>query len=459
MNHKITDTPSSVSWGEVWTLAWPLIIANGFWIIQTTVDRVFLAQHSTHSLAAATAVSGVFWAPMALVQQTAGYSITFVAQYFGAKKFAQVGASLWQSFYISIIGGLLFLLLIPFASQIFSFFDHPETLLRLESTYFISLCYTAIPFSILGAMGGFLAGIGKSHLILPINFAGVISNVVLDYLLIFGHFGFPALGIAGAGFATGIANVIACIVSAIIIFNSQHEALYKVKSAWRPNLDLLKRYVIYGVPSGLQYALEGFAFSVFLILIGRMPNGSVGLAGSGIAVSIMMLAIMPSVGVAQAVSVLVGQFIGKGQPQQAEKASHTGFKMALLYILTMSLTFLFFPEFYLSWFQNKENPALWADVERVTPYLLYFVAFFIPFDALNVIYAFALKGAGDTRFVTAVALLVPWPIMVFPTYMILNNPQALYWAWLTASLFLVAQGLIFLWRFKGGKWKSMKVIE
>src|SRR5690606_38114646 len=97
-------------WGEVLRIAWPLVVANGFWNLQMTIDRVFLARFSTEALGAATSVSGVFWAPMALVQQTAAYVTVFVAQYCGARKFERIGPAVWQSVYVSLLGGLLFLL-------------------------------------------------------------------------------------------------------------------------------------------------------------------------------------------------------------------------------------------------------------------------------------------------------------------------------------------------------------
>src|SRR5690606_31010536 len=95
-------------WKEIFAIAWPLIIANSFWNLQLTIDRMFLGSYTTEALAAAMAVMGVFWTPMALLQQTAGYATTFVAQYYGAKKFEMIGPALWQAIYLSTIGGLLF---------------------------------------------------------------------------------------------------------------------------------------------------------------------------------------------------------------------------------------------------------------------------------------------------------------------------------------------------------------
>lgn len=445
-------------WGKILRIAWPLIIANGFWNLQLTIDRIFLGNHSIESLGAAMAVSGVFWVPMALLQQTASYITTFVAQYYGAKQMKMIGHSFWQSVYVSIFGGILMLLLIPGTDTIFDAVGHSPQMRLLESQYFIALCYSALPTALVAAASGFFTGLGRTKIIIAINGVGLIANVVFDYLLIFGKVGFPALGISGAGYATALAGWFAALYGLYLVLNSSNEASYGVLSGWRLDGRLLKRFIKFGLPSGMQWALEGLAFTVFLIFIGRMVNGDAALASSGIAVTIMMLAVLPPMGVAQAVSVLVGQHLGDKKPDYAESATWSGLQLALMYILAIGVSFVLFPQFYLSWFHNPTNVALWSEVSTIVPYLLLFIALFTSFDCMNLIFSFALKGAGDTRFVTLVALLIPWPLMILPTYVLKDADGAVYWAWAAASLFIITQAFVFLVRFMGGKWKQMSVI-
>src|SRR5687767_1895332 len=126
-------------WVKILGIAWPLIIANSFWNLQLTIDRVFLGHHSTEALGASMAVMGVFWTPMALLQQTASYVTTFVAQYFGARQLKMVGHSFWQSIYLSVIGGLLVLLIIPGSGWLFDLIGHSQAMRGLEVEYFNSL--------------------------------------------------------------------------------------------------------------------------------------------------------------------------------------------------------------------------------------------------------------------------------------------------------------------------------
>ncbi len=460
MMHALSGPHSRAErWREIIKIAWPLIVANSFWNLQLTIDRMYLGNYSTESLGAAMAVMGVFWVPMALLQQTAAYLTTFVAQYYGAERNDRIGPALWQSLYISVIGGVLLMFMIPFSGMFFDVVGHSPGMKQLEIEYFNALCYSAMPTALVAAASAFFTGLGDTKIIMWINCVGLIGNVVFDYIMIFGHFGCPPMGIAGAGYATAIGTWMAAFYGLYLVFRKQYVPEYRVRSGRGFDADLMKRFLRYGLPSGLQWALEGLAFTVFLIMIGRMTNGDAGLASSGIVVTVMLLAILPALGVAQAAMVLVGQHLGEKKPEEAERSTWSALQVAAMYIFTVGMTFAIFPQFYLSWFHNADNAALWNQVSVMVPLLLLYVALFTSFDSMNLVLSFALKGAGDTRFVTMVALLMPWPIMVLPTYLMKDWNGAVYWAWGAASLYIISQAMVFLTRFRGGKWKEMSVIN
>ncbi|MCE9556233.1 MAG: MATE family efflux transporter [Planctomycetes bacterium] len=451
--------PGFSRWKQILIIAWPLIIANSFWNLQLTIDRIYLGMHSTESLGAAMAVMGVFWVPMALLQGTANYVMTFVAQYYGAGEKEKIGACVWQSLYISFAGGIAFLSLIFLAPAFFAWVNHPSATRVLEVEYFNSLTWSALPTALVAAVSGFYTGLGRTRLVIGINFVGLVLNAALDYVMIFGKFGFPALGAAGAGYATAIATAGAAMFGLFLLFRREHETVYRIYSDWKPNFRLLKQFLRFGLPSGLQWALEGLAFTVFLVIMGNLPNGEAVLASSSITVTVMMLSVLPSLGIAQAVMTIVGQKLGEGAPGSAEEATWDGVKIACCYAALMSLTFLLFPDFYLSWFKNEANAKLWTQVTALAPDLLRILAIFTVLDTIYLNLSFALKGAGDTRFVSLVALTVPWPMMVLPAFLLRSVPHAAQWSWGFVAIYsLAVTGVIFI-RFRGGKWKSMSVIH
>lgn len=449
----------SDNWKAVLAVAWPLIIANSFWNLQLTIDRIFLGKYSTDALGAAVAVMGVFWTPMALVQQVPAYISTFVAQYFGAKEEHKIGSAVWQATYIALFGGLLFLGFIPFSSSLFDFMGHSENLKPLEIAYFNALTWSALPTALLAVAGGFFTGLGQTQKVMLLNFLGLFTNAILDPIMIFGLLGCPELGIAGAGYATAAANWVSALVGFYILLNSKNEIQFKTRSHRRFDWALTKNFLKFGFPAGLQFSLEGLAFTIFLLFLGRMPDGDIALSASGIALTIMMLAILPAFGLGQGAAVFVGQHLGESKPRLAEEKTWTAFYLAEIYIFLMSFLFIFFPEFFLNWFHNSENPATWQAMEFYVPWILKIVAIFICFDSMTLVFSSALKGAGDTRFVTAVALLAPWPLMILPTYLLHNSKGGVFWSWGAAAIFACTQAVIFLLRFRGGKWKSMSVIH
>jgi MATE family multidrug resistance protein len=119
--------------------------------------------------------------------------------------------------------------------------------------------------------------------------------------------------------------------------------------------------------------------------------------------------------------------------------------------------YLLAPGAFLYVFANDD--ADWPQVARLVPVLLRFVALYSLFDSMNLVFSFALRGAGDTRFVTVVSLVLAWPLMVLPTWAALRCGWGLYWAWAFASGYVIALGLVFLLRFRHGQWKTMRVIE
>ena len=119
-------------WKRIFKMSWPLIVANSFWTLQMTIDRVFLGSFSVEALGAAMTVMGVFWTPMALLQQTSSYVTTFVAQYLGSENRQNIGVALWQGLYFSILGGLGFLSLNFLSEDFFNFVNHAPAIKNFE---------------------------------------------------------------------------------------------------------------------------------------------------------------------------------------------------------------------------------------------------------------------------------------------------------------------------------------
>jgi MATE family multidrug resistance protein len=440
---------------ELLRIALPLILSNSFWTVQITIDRVLLSRFSSDAVAAATPAVVLFWTPFILFQNIANYVSTFVAQYSGAQRPVRIGPVVWQGLYFSFAAGLAFLGLIPLARPVIALGGHSSIIQELEFAYFRTLSFSALPALIVATASSFFAGRGSSWTVLFINAIGLAINAPLAYAWIYGHWGFPQLGIIGAGWATVVGSAISAVASLLLLFRPRFQMQFRTLSGWRFERDLFGRLMRFGVPNGLQWMLDTLAFSVFVFLVGRF--GDVELAATNIAFNINLVAVLPMLGMGQAVEVLVGQRQGQERPDIGARTTWNGFGLAWLYMGAIALLYAFAPQFFLHRFASDDER--WPAVAQLVPILLRFVAVYSLFDSMNLVFSFALRGAGDTRFVTVVTLVLAWPILVLPTWAAWHYHWGLYWAWTFASAYVITLGLVFLLRFKAGKWRTMRVIE
>jgi len=443
---------------QVLKLAFPLILSTGSSTIQMFIDRMFLTWYSPEAIAAAAPGGIVSFTLMCLFIGTAAYVNTFVAQYFGAKQYDKIAQAVWQGIYFAIAAGIFFLAYIPLAKPIFNFAGHEPEVRVLEIEYFTILCFGALPAFINAAVSGFFGGRGETKIIMWVNIFATSVNIILDYLLIFGHFGFPRMGIRGAAIATVAASYTAAVIIFLFMFRAKYRTEYATLKNRQFDWTLFKRLMRFGLPNGFHFMLDLFGFTLFVLFVGRF--GTLELAATNITFNINHIAFMPMIGIGMAVEIIVGQRLGENQPKLARYGTYSAFHLTFLYMATIALTYVLFPRIYLLPFAAQADPGQFMLIQRMTIILLYFVAFYSIFDTLNIIFASALKGAGDTRWVMITSVSLSWTILIIPTYLssVVFN-WGFYVTWSFVTFYIMMLGMVFLVRFLGGKWESMRVIE
>jgi MATE family multidrug resistance protein len=438
-------------------LAWPLILTNSAWTLQIILDRVLLSRSSTEAVGAAMSAVMIFWSALTLFQWTVNYATTFVAQYTGAGQPHRVGAVIGQALWLAVMTGLGFLLLVPLAEPLFAALGHEPALNRLEVVYFRCLCFSALPILVSAAVGSFFAGRGDSLTVLLLNVVGLVVNAICAVVLIFGYLGFAPMGIAGAGWATVAGSSTSALVGLLLLVRPCHVRTYRNLAGWAVDWRLLRRLISFGLPQGVGTLFETLGFSAFVLFVGQL--GTVDLAATSIACTLNLLCFLPMMGVGQAVEVLVGQRLGEDRPWLAERSVWSGLVVAVACTAVVAAVYVLAPSLLALPFQTQHDPAGWAEVEGRVVVLLRFVAVYCLFDSLNLVFAFALRGAGDTRFVMLLAVLVSWPLLVGPAWATWYFGWGLYWAWTFVSLYVLVMTGIYLARFRQGKWRQMRVIE
>lgn len=437
---------------EILKLSWPLalgMINNG--ILHFT-DRAFIARESMAGLEASMTASMLALVILCFFQSVVAYSGTFVAQFIGANDKRGATMSYHAGLWIAVFSAFAAIGLLPVGSFILERYSNGAEIFALQKTYY-SVC-TAGGFFLFAQMAvqGFFTGIGNTRVIFVVNIIGNLVNVVLDYILIFGKFGFPHLGLAGAAYATVFATAVQW---AILTFLAHREvdkaAPHRLgKEMFALVLKILK----FGLPSGAYSFLNLISFTIFVFILGLV--GHVEAAVSNACFTVNYLLFAPMEGFAQGAATLVGQSQGAGNSEKAEKYAVKTLVLGLSLAAVLSLMTLVFHRPILAMFA-PEAPEIAARFQELGFTLLLLMTAWQLFDAADIIIGGALKGAGDTKFVFYWMLFcsfVLWLPLVFVVRAFSNTMPAL---WATMIVFVVIICIGSLIRFKRGKWKSISL--
>lgn len=458
MNGLLKSPPQPGSCSELLRIAVPLVISSGTLSLMHVLDRMFLMWYSTDALAAAMPSGLLHWTLMSISIGTAGYVNTFVAQYDGAQRHEDVARSLWQGIYFCIFAAAAMLLFLPCAGVIFRLVGHEAAVQQLECTYFQILCVGTAPFLLAAVLSCFYSGRGKTMTIMWVNLGSTAVNAALNYWFVFGGWGLPAMGIAGAGWATVIASSLSVVAFALLLVHGPDARPYQLLRHYRFHSELFGRLLRYGLPSGVHFFVDISCFSVFILLVGRM--GKEQLAATNLAFNINSLLFLPMIGFGTAVMTLVGKRIGEGRPEMAIRTTWIAFGFTTLYMGVWAALLLFSPDVVLAPYAAGSKPEEFAAIQSAVTILLRFVAAYSLFDGINIVFASAIRGAGDTRFCLLFTFFSSALLMVIPTYLALQVFDAgLYVAWACVMAYIIFLSVGFLLRFLAGRWKTMSVIS
>lgn len=450
---------SLAQYRRVLSISLPLVASMASTTVILYTDRLFLGHYSMEALAAATPAGITAFMFSAFFLGVVGYVNTFVAQHVGADQPGEVGPSIWQGLYVSLAGGLFLAGASFLAVPLFRAGGHEAAVQVLEVRYFRILMLGGILLLLRDTLSCFYSGRGLTRTIMVVTMAGAVLNVPLDYLLINGIGPFPEWGIRGAAVASLAGHGFSVIVFAFLVFRRKYEAVFRVRSGWAFQAARCRRLLRFGFPNGLQFFIDIFAFSFFLFLVGRL--GAAPLAATNIAFANNLLAFLPMVGFSIATSTLVGQSIGEGRPEEGAIATRRALELTLFYMWIVAVIFVVFPGQLVDLFRPGDfDDAAFAPIRSMSIRLLRFVAFFTLFDAVNLVYSAALKGAGDTRFVGWSVAGMSTAFLVLPVYIVVEHTDGgVYVAWAFATAYVCLLAALFRWRFRQGRWKSMRVID
>lgn len=444
------------SYRELFRIALPLIITSASFTMLHFCDRMFLSWYSPVAIQAVVPAGILSFTLMSFFMALCAMSNSFVAQYYGAGEYENCSRSVAQSLFMALLSMPLIWALIPVGIQLLAWSGHAPEVFAQEKTYLSILMLGGVNGPLTAAAGSFFSGRGQTRVIMVAHLVGNSVNVLLNWLLIFGHGPFPELGIKGAAIASLIAGFTAPTILLSLYFSKKNHLVYKTREMLRFNRKLFARMLRFGLPSGIHMVLDIGSFSLFVLLLGRL--GETAFLASNIVLSINMIAFMPSVGMGQAASVLVGQYMGRGDADGAHASAWKAARVAWAYTLVIVATFLCFPEIYIHVFARGDT--MFGEVFSTARLLLFFAAGWGLMECTNAVLSGALRGAGDTHFVMWFHTSVAWGFFALGEALIvlvfkLNVLAA--WGWAIAYFTILATGWVF--RMRSGRWRRIELIE
>ena len=444
---------------EVWRVAMPLMVSTGMFSLVLFADRTLLLKYDGASMSAAMAGGNLFWVLVCLPMGIASMTGAIVSQYIGAGKPDQVGRFLWQSVWVSLSFTPLFAAIAYWAPWIFLAAGQPESLIEADVIYLRILMIGAVGQVLETALSGFFSGTERTGTIMWVSIVSGLINLAVDFVLIFGMLGFPAMGIAGAAIASVISFWFKAVVYGWLLMRPRYESRYRFKAGFGWDRAMLLNLIFYGFPTGLMYLTEAGGFTVMVLRIGTL--GDVPLRATTMAINFNMIAFIPLIGVSIAASVLVGRHLTETGPKRAVASVRAAMTIGLIYSSAWMLAFLTLGDTMMSLYENNSDGEDSAIAIQLAGGLLGFVAIYVVLDAMQLILAGALRGAGDTWFVlfsgitaSLVALSIGFAFEPSETGQI-----GLHWWWTVLALWVCLLAVLMAIRFATGQWKKMRMVE
>ncbi|MCI1187090.1 MATE family efflux transporter [Hymenobacter sp. DH14] len=429
-------------WRPTMLLAYPVVLSQVGHILVGFVDSVLVGKLGTVPLAAVSLGVNSVNVIMILGIGLSMGSVPLVAAADGRRDSVDLARLLVSSVWLSALAGLALAGLGQLVPTLLHFLGQPPEVQALAAPWVRVISWSFLPLMLFQGFREFAEGLGLTRQAMWLSIGANVVNAALCYALIFGNWGAPALGMMGAAWATLISRwLMALLMGAYVLLAPRLAGVRAAIQNWLPDGPTLLRLFDLGAPIGVQMAFEVGAFALAAIMIGWL--GAVPLAAHQVAINLASMTYMAASGIAAAATIRVGRLSGAGSRAEARLAGAAAYVLGFAFMGSMGLLFIVFrhhaPLLY------SHDPAVVAQAGT----LLLIAALFQVSDGLQVVGLGALRGLGDVKVPSVVALLAYWAVALPLGYWLgfglrLGAPGV--WTGLLVGLSIVAVVLIVRFR-------------
>ena len=434
-------------------LGLPLIGSNLAQMALHVTDTVMLGWYGTVELASAVLGASTFFIIFILGSGFALAVTPLVASALGRGDETRVRRDTRMGMWLSVLFGLCVLPLTWWSGPIFAAAGQEPDVVRLGQDYLRIAGFGMIPALLVMVLKSFLSAFERAGIVLWATLAGVVLNVLLNWMLIFGNWGAPELGVRGAAVASVATQMLTLAV--LVLYSARHPVLapYQLfRRFWRPDPPALAQVFRLGWPIGLTGLFESGLFEATAIMMGWI--GAVELASHGIALELAAIAFMVHLGLSNAATVRAGRAFGQDDMRGLRDGALVAMAMSLIFGAVVVVVFVLFPAPLIGLFLDPANPQ-GPQIIAYGSALLAVAALFQIADATQVMGLGLLRGVHDTRAPMIIASVSYWLIGIPVSYVLaFKAGMGGVGLWLGLVVGLVVAAVLLMVRFWRGRWFS-----
>lgn len=441
--------PSPRSLG-IWELAWPTMLASAMQTIVRWADIKMVGDIGVEAVAGVSAGGQIYWLVQAASMALTTGLVALVARAVGSGDKTLVDRTLKQTILMGTAFGLVsWLFMLPFLDESLAMLGVAPGVIGYGSDYLFWLIAGNIPFALGFIFAAALRAAGDSRMPLYVGVVTNLINIFLNWILIYGHWGAPELGVVGAGMASSLAMV----VQLLIFWSLWRRQVLIVKpgpASFAVDRDLCRRILKIGYPATIEGMIWQIGILAFMAVMSLY--GTAEFTAYQIGVQVLALAFLPGHGFSMAASTVVGQHLGAGRPDEAARAGWRSNWMSILFMSVFGVILIMIAEPFARWFLDDD------EVVRLAVDFIWILGLAQPLMAIEFAIGGALRGAGDTRYPMFVIFVGLIGCRLIPAAIAANFFGAsIQIVWSALLLDYAAKAALLAWRFHGGKWKHVEV--
>lgn len=448
---KALARPKKEITSKVLNLAGPALTEMLLISFVSMADMMMVGRLGPHAVASVGMTNQPMFFALAIFMALNVGTTALVARFTGANEDEAAKEVARQSLVLAIMMSLAVAALGVWAApHVLTFMRADEAVMGVGLAYFRVVAGGMLFTTLSMGIAAILRGSGDTKTPMRVNMLVNIVNVVGNYLLIFGHFGFPQLGVTGAGVATTFSRLVATVLFLFVLFRGKTRIKLKLRDNYRLKWPVIQRIFRIGLNSAIeQFILRGGQVTFARVVAGL---GTSVFAAHQIGLNILSLSFMPGQAFGIAATTLVGQSLGAHDPTLAEQCGQEARRLGVMVGGLMACVFFFFGPLIAGLYTDQ------AEVVANTALVLKVYAFMQPAQSTQFILAGALRGAGDTRWPLYSTAMGIWGGRVAFSYLFINMLGfGLIGAWLAMALDQLGRSIFISHRFKSGRWKTIKV--